>query len=372
MRNGEDAENKTNGEKEFYMRKSYYAAANTENGFVNLFGSIFSERELSRLYIIKGGPGTGKSTFMNEIASKAEERGYDTEYYYCSADTSSLDGIKIPALSVAVIDGTSPHMTDPKYPGAVGKIINIGENFDAEYLAENKREIITLTEKCSEFYNVARRFLEACGKMERARIDIAEKSFKYEKAKKAALRLLSQYTPSKSEKKSEKNSEKYSEKYISAIGIRGGNNITHINVSEQYGKIVNVGGKYCMDVLFMGVLFETAAERGFSVTRFPNVLLKDRTEGVYISEADVLFVIGDKDDADINAMRFADNEKISLSRQKLRFAEKCAISLLDGAKEALLNMGKTHDELERYYINAMDFSGNDEMLDNIEKEIFGA
>ena len=121
------------------MSISYYAAANTEKGFKSLFGEIFSPKELSRLYIIKGGPGTGKSTFMRGVAKAAEQRGFDVEYYYCSADTGSLDGVKIPSLKTALIDGTSPHSYEPRYPGACETVIDLGQNFDTGKLRENRR-----------------------------------------------------------------------------------------------------------------------------------------------------------------------------------------------------------------------------------------
>ena len=49
--------------------QSYYIGANTSLGFVNCADERL--RGLSKLYVIKGGPGTGKSTFMKEIASRA-------------------------------------------------------------------------------------------------------------------------------------------------------------------------------------------------------------------------------------------------------------------------------------------------------------
>ena len=343
------------------MRKKYYAAANTEKGFVSLFDEIFSEKKFSSLYIIKGGPGTGKSTFMYGIASAAEEKGFEAEYYYCSADTDSLDGIIIPALSVAIIDGTAPHTMDPKYPGSIGKIINLGENFDIKKLEENREKIVYLTDKCSSYYASAVKFLSACGSIMRSELDISEKAFNNLKAAKAAKRLLSEYSPS--------GKGDYSEKYISAIGVRGEK---HMDVNEWGKKTVVITGKYGFNTLFAGVIAKTATELGFSVTRFPNVLLKERTEAVYISEADTVFIVGEEGEETINAMRFADREKISESRGKLRFAEKCIASLMEGALEELYKMGETHDELERFYISAMDFQGNDDIENKIKKEIFGS
>ena len=73
----------------------YFAAANTRGGFVSFFDKIFSEDECGRTYILKGGPGVGKSTFMKKLAKLSEDKGYTCEYFYCSSDPSSLDGIII-------------------------------------------------------------------------------------------------------------------------------------------------------------------------------------------------------------------------------------------------------------------------------------
>ena len=73
--------------------REFFAAANTEEGFYSIFESVFPPSALDKIFIIKGGPGTGKSTLMRQIAEYACGRGYSPELYYCSSDTSSLDGI---------------------------------------------------------------------------------------------------------------------------------------------------------------------------------------------------------------------------------------------------------------------------------------
>ena len=42
--------------------------------------------------------------------------GYDVEFMHCSSDNNSLDGVVIPAINVALLDGTAPHVVDPKIP----------------------------------------------------------------------------------------------------------------------------------------------------------------------------------------------------------------------------------------------------------------
>jgi hypothetical protein len=117
----------------------YFAAMNTSDGFRNMFPEIFGS--LSQLYIIKGGPGTGKSRLMREFINEAEKRGYITEKFLCSSDHASLDGVIIPTLSVGIIDGTAPHVYDPMYPGVRENIIDLGMFWDSGKLREKRAEI---------------------------------------------------------------------------------------------------------------------------------------------------------------------------------------------------------------------------------------
>jgi len=93
---------------------SYFLGANSYNGFYSFYDDFVGLSKIKRLFIIKGGPGCGKSTFMKTIADAANAAGHDVERVLCSADPNSLDGIYIPSLRVAYVDGTAPHAAVPK------------------------------------------------------------------------------------------------------------------------------------------------------------------------------------------------------------------------------------------------------------------
>ncbi len=341
------------------MFKSYYAAANSERGFVSLFPEIFNEKSLDRLYIIKAGPGTGKSTLMKNILKEAQTRGIFAEAYYCSADTRSLDGVLIPSLRAAIIDGTAPHTADPRYVGACATVLDLGKHLDIDILRDRRDDIVALTDKCSACYALAKRFLSSAGNLKRAYLSLARETFDEGKARRAASRMLLPLAP--------RALGSVKEKYISALGTRGRE---RINVAAEYENIVCVSGTYGAPQLFMNILYEKAHERGFDMIRFPDVLLRDMSEGIYIAENDTLYIIDDGGKNTVNAMRFVDKEKISLVRQKMRFLDKCISSLADGALDSLSAMGRTHDALEEMYISAMDFSLNDAAEKKIINEIF--
>ena len=86
----------------------YFLGANSPSGFYSLYDQLISPEEARAVYILKGGPGCGKSTLMRRVAAQAEEAGLDTEYILCSGDPDSLDAVVLPAKGVAIVDGTAP------------------------------------------------------------------------------------------------------------------------------------------------------------------------------------------------------------------------------------------------------------------------
>ena len=85
----------------------YFLGGNTVRGFVSFY-SGFCRGPEDFLWVIKGGPGCGKSSFMKTIGRAAEEKGLDVEYVLCSGDPESVDGVYFPALHTGYADGTAP------------------------------------------------------------------------------------------------------------------------------------------------------------------------------------------------------------------------------------------------------------------------
>ena len=64
-------------------------------------------------YLVKGRPGTGKSTLMKAVVKKAMELGLDLDIYHCALDPKSLDMVVVPELSFCIFDATAPHEYEP-------------------------------------------------------------------------------------------------------------------------------------------------------------------------------------------------------------------------------------------------------------------
>ena len=66
-------------------------------------------------------------------------------------------------MGLTMIDGTAPHIVDPKIPGALDGIINLGVYLDEEKLETNRREIEDLFSQNSACYKDAFAYLAAAG-----------------------------------------------------------------------------------------------------------------------------------------------------------------------------------------------------------------
>ena len=100
---------------------AYFLGANTAEGFYSLYDELIDEATASAFYILKGGPGCGKSTLMKTIGKALEQDGLGVEYILCSGDPESLDGILVPEKGVAIMDGTAPHAMAP-HPQKAGTL----------------------------------------------------------------------------------------------------------------------------------------------------------------------------------------------------------------------------------------------------------
>jgi len=121
-----------------------YPGGNTCYGFYSFYDHIVPH-DAHKKIVLKGGPGVGKSSFMKAIASELCENDIDVEYHWCSSDNNSLDGIVAGDGQICLVDGTAPHIVDPRYPGAVDWIINMGDFWDQEKIISNKKDIVHLT-----------------------------------------------------------------------------------------------------------------------------------------------------------------------------------------------------------------------------------
>ncbi len=137
--------------------RKYFVCANSAQGFRNYFPEALTG--LRRVYILKGGPGTGKSTLMRRLGEEFLALGEDVDYIVCSSDPASLDGVILCNRKIAVVDGTAPHIIEPTAPGAIEEYLNLGVLWDSKKLIPHREEILHLKEEIRLRYQEIYRLL---------------------------------------------------------------------------------------------------------------------------------------------------------------------------------------------------------------------
>ena len=138
-------------------RICYYLGANAPTGFYSLYSQLIDPEGARDVRILKGGPGCGKSTLMRQVGAAMEAAGLTVEYIRCSGDPDSLDAVVVPALGAAVVDGTAPHVVEPRYPGLVEHYVDLGACYDPAGLRQVAGELKGCMKGYKACYNRAYR-----------------------------------------------------------------------------------------------------------------------------------------------------------------------------------------------------------------------
>lgn len=335
----------------------FFAAANTSSGFVCWFEDIFSAPFVDYTYIIKGGSGTGKSTLMKNAAAMAVSLGGEVEYFYCSSDPSSLDGVIMvlpDGRKIAMLDGTAPHTWDPKVPGVLDEIINLGGFWNGDILRKSKSQIVRMTKEKSNLFKAAYKDFSAAGTLMRSLISRTGEITDRVKLDGAMRRLLE-----KRMREVKFNPKKHTQtkkvRLLSALSTDGE---VYFDSFADAEMIYTVSDAVFSSTTAFDSLIQTADSLGLSYEYAPTPLLPECCEAIYFPTLS-LSVVSRTDastDGVINMVRFVDKSALSSSdRKRCREIYKGASRLIDSGLTKLSEVKKVHGELERLYGAAMDF-----------------
>ena len=339
----------------------YFAGANTVDGFVSLFDECFSATE--RLFILKGSSGCGKSTFMRRVAEKAKSLGMDFDIIYCSGDPDSLDGVVIPSLSVAVVDGTAPHVLDVKYPCVRETIINLGEFWDGTALLPHRQEIIALTDQKSDSYREAYRALAALGEISELKRGIVLSAVDRNGLDEAAFRLADKISAAKG---------KHISLFSSAFTKNGIKTLTTFSEVET---VYHIKGKLKDEL--MRSLEQIFLERGTEMVSSRSPMDRAIPDAFFFPSRNILIASGDtlpciraNREKSFVTTRFQKSALINSKRILLNGLDKLFSELCIEAQKNLAAARKLHEQIENIYIPAMRFKQMDKYTFEFIKRIF--
>lgn len=350
---------------------NYYASSNTSKGFVSFFNSNL--KDMRKIFIIKGGPGSGKSTLMKKLGKYWED--CDIEYIHCSSDNDSVDGIINTNLKIAIVDGTAPHVIEPTIPGAIGEYINLSDAWDIEFLEENKEKLEDLNLKIQECYKNAYLSMNMGLKIHDEWEAIYLKNMDFEKADKLADDLIQKILKEvRYDKKS-----RMKHRFIGASTPDGACNTVE-NLTEDIGKRYFIKGRpgTGKSTILKKIAF-ACDNRGIDVDIYHCGFDPDSLDMLIFNELDIcifdatapheFFPTRDSDEILDFYSAFVkegtdEENKEEIDKIAKRYAEVIKIST-DYLKQAK----KYHDELEMYYITATDFRKLDKVYNKLIKRI---
>ena len=335
--------------------QKFFLAANSCEGFVSRFDEDFKGGR-GKAYIIKGGPGTGKSSFLRYIAARSQDLGERIILCPCSSDPNSLDAVILPDREIILLDGTSPHVVEPKYPGACEEIVNLGEFWDGEALFCNKEEIIAVTDKNKSIHKTAAGYLAAAGEMLRDNIQMVKRAVNHKKCERFAEGICKAYI------KSGKGFGRERVRFITGTTPLGV--VTyHKTLDEFYKNAIIIEDKYGVAATeICEYVRKYALINGYDVLTLKNAFLPSSlTDHIIIPELDLCVASENdfchlKSDARrIHARRFYELALLKAHKVRLSFNRRMFRDLIEIAAGTLTHAKSVHDELEKFYVDSMDF-----------------
>ncbi|MBU5675641.1 ATPase [Alkaliphilus sp. MSJ-5] len=348
--------------------KRLLPGGNTSVGFYSYFKYIINPSEARKIYYFKGGPGVGKSYMMKKIGYELVDRGIDVEFHHCSAEPESIDVIVIPSIKVVLLDATSPHMDDPRYPGVTGTIVNLGEFINEEAMRKHRDSVIEATDDNKNIYVRVYKYL-AAAKLIHDDIEwITSYAMDFNKVNKETIRLIKKYLVD-IEDKNRIGKERHL--FGSAYTLKGKLDFAETFIGIVEGIVYIKGADGTGKSTLLEKLSTTAVMKGYDVEIYHEPLVPQKIESIIIPELDLAFTTNSKfkDNETVDLDEYINEEKIEKYGEELEYSNKVFNQLLN---DVFANLGKTngvHDKMEKYYVPNVFHEGLNEVREKILGEI---
>jgi hypothetical protein len=358
--------------------RHYFPGNNTPVGFFSYYHYILDQREAKQIWCIKGGPGTGKSSFMKKIGETMLAEGHDVDFLHCSSDSGSLDGILLRDLNVSLIDATAPHVIDPVNPGAVDNIINLGDYWNEKGIRENRKQIIETNERIGAIFARVYNYLRAAESMYDNIAQINGKGLSRSVIYEIGSDIIKDEMGSRTDNQQTGKIKKFFASAITPDGL-----ISYLpDLIDGYKKVYVLksetgGGTEAITAMIM----EAAVSRGFDVEAFYCPLKPGKKlEHLLIPQLSLAVATSNPYHEAGPGRNLQERVEIGLrgkgSAKDTLLQNEIAIDsgghmeeLLSKAVHYLSEAKAEHDRLEAFYIPHMDFKAIEELRLDIEKQL---
>lgn len=345
--------------------RKMFPGGNTSKGFKSFFDYTIP-KDVNRIFCMKGGPGVGKSSLMKKVAQDMISKGYDVDLYPCSSDPDSLDVIVIKKLGVVMLDATAPHIVDPKNPGAIDEILDLGRYWDRKAIELNKKDSIECNKEVSRFFQVGFKYFEAAApiayEIQSKNVDCMD----FGKVNLLTANLLQSIFENVIPNGEYKEQIHLFGSALSPLG--------HVEYTDTILKDVNKiyyleGDLGTGKSTLLNKVANKATENGLEVEIFHAPLLPEKIETILIKDLDLaittskLFKDKNLETFDLNS--YMDTKKHDKYEDELSYSNKVLNDLVEYGLLNIKRAKQQHDLLEEYYVPNMNFSEVNKLKDII-------
>ena len=332
----------------------FFAGANSGAGFQSLFSELLDLETARDMMILKGGPGVGKNTFMKEIGRCMEEAGTEVEYLWCSGDPDSLDGVVLPQLRCAVVDGTAPHVVEPRYPAAVDRYVDLGRFYDLTGAKTTAEAFRRETKSYQAAYARAYHSLRAARQVELSSVAAAGEALDEEKLRRRIRGVIAREL-----RKNGSEGGRVTRRFLGSLTHRG-----YVwrfdSVEALCPRVYELTDRWERAGKALEEIAEAAREKGYHVIECVSPEEPTRIEHLLIPALGLGFVTarpgmayGKKPDRRIRVDLMGEPG----DKARLRFEARLTASLREDGVTALQEAKKGHDALEALLHPYVDFEG---------------
>ena len=336
----------------------YFLGATSPAGFANFFEQLADNSYPLRTYIIKAGPGCGKSSLMRRIADRIKAAGYDFEQIHCSSDPLSLDGVICKDLGFAIVDGTAPHAIEPSIPAAKQEVVSLFHCIDNKQMSASLDKLLPLFELNAQYICRAKRFVTAAGSLHHDIERTSQTALLYDKIDRYAKNLAAKALPKMNGYGTESLRLACAFTPLGIVDYTASNFTRCKNVlifEDRFGAAAHTA---------LNIIKGYALAAGYDITTCRSPMSAyDKIDAVYVPDVDTAFIhssyISDISIPGcrlVHDKRFYDAEIINACSKRLSFCKKAALELVDEACALLGDAKLVHDEIESYYKAAIDFA----------------
>lgn len=334
------------------MQQSYFLGGVTAGGFRTRFSEQIQQPGFYT-YILKGGPGTGKSTLMKRVAAAFD--GEPISLYHCSSDESSLDAVVLEDRGVVIVDGTAPHVFEAKYPLVSQELVNLGACLDKKKMQDAGEEVRQAADENAQWHQRARQYVQAVTALHQDLTALGNHALLHQKLTGFGERLAKRTLP-----KARGAAGSISYRQLSALTASG--YVTQ-PLPPDYQITELLDPLYTASDTLLRKLAAQACKRGLHVIASENILFPEpMLEAVLLPELKLVFSARTpiRQEETPNAVhmhmtRFYHKELLAQRKQRITFDRKAALALAEEASSAIANALTVHDRLESHYIDALDF-----------------